>query len=72
MLCVILLADSPCHGKQYHDLMPKDDNQYDTVEGTPLEDVMKQLRDLKKKNYFFCFKITEATNKMYSIMQNIM
>jgi hypothetical protein len=66
--CLIyLIADAPCHGRQYHDL------RRDSYADQPLnilEEKMKKLASLKDKNVFFhALKINNSTDKMYRIME---
>ncbi|CAD8068087.1 unnamed protein product [Paramecium sonneborni] len=68
ILCTFLIADAPCHGKQYHNDNISDD-QNDTVENQSLENVMKQYKDRKKFSFFTCFKINDSTDIMFQKMQ---
>ncbi|CAD8109836.1 unnamed protein product [Paramecium sonneborni] len=67
VLITFLFADSPCHGKQYHDL--DDDDFMDDVPLGTLENLMIRYRKLKFNNFFFCSRITKKTDKMFQIMK---
>ena len=64
----VLVADAPCHGKNYHnisfDKFPNGDPS-----GVKLEDVMKQFYE--KKITFYCIEINTNTKIMFNIMKNM-
>ena len=64
----VLVADAPCHGKNYHnisyDKFPNGDPS-----GVKLEDVMRQLYE--KKITFYCIEINNNTKMMFNIMKNV-
>ena len=64
----VLVADAPCHGKNYHnisyDKFPNGDPS-----GVKLEDVMKQFYE--KKITFYCIEINSNTKTMFNIMKNV-
>ena len=64
----VLVADAPCHGKNYHnisfDKFPNGDPS-----GIKLEDVMKQFYE--KKITFYCIEINTNTKIMFNIMKNM-
>ncbi|CAD8064174.1 unnamed protein product [Paramecium sonneborni] len=67
LLCTFLIADSPCHGKQYHDL--ESDDYLDQVPDNYLEDTLLRYKNIKKNNFLCCVKINETTNKMFDKMK---
>ncbi|CAD8064170.1 unnamed protein product [Paramecium sonneborni] len=68
ILCTFLIADAPCHGKQYHHEDISDDLQ-DQIEPQSLENIMKQYKQVKKLSFFTCFKIRDSTDLMFQKMQ---
>ena len=68
ILCTILIADAPRHGKQYHNDDVKDDYNNEIEEGT-LEKLMKKYKDKKANIFFTCIAINKHTDKMYKIMK---
>ena len=64
-----MVADQPCHGKQYHSPLITDDYKDKVPNGT-LENFMKGYYKLKKNNYFTCITINDTTTQMFKIMQN--
>ena len=64
----VLVADAPCHGKNYHnityDKFPNGDPS-----GVKLEDVMKQFYE--KNITFYCIEINNNTRTMFNIMKNM-
>ncbi|CAK89903.1 unnamed protein product (macronuclear) [Paramecium tetraurelia] len=69
VLITFLFADSPCHGKQYHDI--DDDDFMDKIPLDTLEDVMRRYRKIKTNNFFFCSRISQKTDKMFTIMKSV-
>ncbi|CAD8051063.1 unnamed protein product [Paramecium primaurelia] len=69
LLCTFLIADAPCHGREYHDI--SSDNQIDSVEKNYLENVLKKYKKIKECNFLCCIKINETTNKMFQKMQQV-
>ncbi|CAD8089971.1 unnamed protein product [Paramecium primaurelia] len=69
VLITFLFADSPCHGKQYHDI--DDDDFMDKVPPNTLENLMKRYRKIKNNNFFFCSRISAKTDKMFKIMKSV-
>jgi len=64
----VLVADAPCHGKNYHnityDKFPNGDPS-----GVKLEDVMKQF--FEKNITFYGIEINNNTRTMFNIMKNM-
>ena len=64
----VLVADAPCHGKNYHnityDKFPNGDPS-----GVKLEDVMKKFYE--KNITFYCIEINNNTRTMFNIMKNM-
>ena len=64
----VLVADAPCHGKNYHnityDKFPNGDPS-----GVKLEDIMKQFYE--KNITFYCIEINNNTRTMFNIMKNM-
>ena len=64
----VLVADAPCHGKNYHnityDKFPNGDPS-----GVKLEDVMKQFYE--KNITFYCIEINNNTRTMFNIVKNM-
>jgi len=63
-LC-FFVADAPCHGRQYHS--SNDDYPAGNPNGLVLEDLVKQFSD--REILLTCYKLTNETEKMYSIME---
>jgi len=68
---IILVTDSPCHGKKYHDLSGDNDDNYPSGdrEGRNIEDYIKFFA--KNDISLFCLKINETTDKMYKIFAEV-
>ena len=64
----ILVADAPCHGKQYHNISYDKFPDGDPT-GVKLEDVM--LKFYQKGITFYCIEINNNTKKMFNIMKKI-
>ncbi|KAL4478621.1 hypothetical protein ABPG74_006856 [Tetrahymena malaccensis] len=62
---MIWIADSPCHGKQFHEENIRDDFLQDSEEDVKI--LLKKICDLNVDFYFF--KITKWTDKMIKIFQ---
>ncbi|KAL4429266.1 hypothetical protein ABPG74_013572 [Tetrahymena malaccensis] len=62
---IIWIADSPCHGEEFHDKSVKDDYPQDN--GEDIKKLLKQICDLDIDIYFF--KITDTTDKMINILE---
>ena len=64
---IVLVADSPCHGKKYHNLV---DNFPD---GIPYrKNIEESLEILAKDNIsLYCIKIREQTDIMFQEFENI-
>ncbi|KAL4455996.1 hypothetical protein ABPG73_011933 [Tetrahymena malaccensis] len=62
---LIWIADSPCHGKQFHEDSVNDNYPQDDGEG--LKKLLKQICDLDIDIYFY--KITDTTNQMIKILK---
>ncbi|CAD8068093.1 unnamed protein product [Paramecium sonneborni] len=67
LLCTFLIADSPCHGEKYHEL-DSDDYKYKMPEKY-LEKVLEKYKDIKKKNFLCCVKISDTTDIMFKKMK---
>lgn len=64
----ILVADAPCHGKNYHNNL--DDNYPNEVPGRKsITDVVEELAN--NNINLSCMKITEYTEKMFEMFKNI-
>ena len=65
----ILAGDAPCHGLKYHGHKDYDD----FPEGIPgRKDIEESIKELCNKNVcLFCIKLTERTDMMYKIFQDI-
>ena len=63
------MADYPCHGTKYHSSNLKDDYP----NGAPdRQDIEESIKILAEKNVsLFCLKITENTQIMFKIFENI-
>ena len=61
----ILLADAPCHGKQYHGDQ-YDDHPAGDPKGRKVEDQIQQFA--KRGIYFSCVKMTSYTDMMHKIL----
>lgn len=60
-----LVADAPCHGKQYHSCA--DDHPQGNPAGLILEDIVKEFSD--REILLTCYKLTDQTEKMYKIIE---
>ena len=66
----VLVTDSPCHGKKYHELKEEEDNYPEGDKfNRNIEDFIKSFA--KKKISLFCLKINSTTNKMFKIFEDI-
>lgn len=63
-LC-FFVADAPCHGRQYHS--SNDDYPAGSPNGLVLEELVKEFSD--REILLTCYKLTNETEKMYSIME---
>ena len=67
----ILVTDSPCHGRQYYDII--EDNYDNYPEGDPnnrnIEDFIKYFAE--NEISLFCLKINQATDKMFKIFEEV-
>jgi len=63
-LC-FFVADAPCHGRQYHS--SNDDYPAGNPNGLVLEELVKEFSD--REILLTCYKLTNETEKMYSIME---
>ncbi|CAD8212235.1 unnamed protein product [Paramecium octaurelia] len=66
VLCTFLICDNPCHGPYHENLQ---DHHFDKVQEGDLENIMQKYFQLKKNNFFTCYKITDATDLMFKKMQ---
>ena len=64
----VLVADAPCHGKEYHNISYDRFSNGDP-DGVTLEDVTKKFYD--KGITFYCIEINDSTKKMFKIMEKI-
>ena len=64
----VLVADAPCHGKDYHNISYDKFPDGDPT-GIKLEDLVKQFYE--KGITFYCIEINNNTKKMFNIMKNI-
>ena len=67
----ILVTDSPCHGKKYHDLKEEGDDNYPDGDkfGRLIEDKIEYFA--QNNISLFCLKISETTNKMFGIFKDV-
>ena len=67
----ILVTDSPCHGKKYHDLSGENKDNY--PEGDREKRNIEDYIEFFAKNdiSLFCLKINETTDKMFKIFAEI-
>ena len=73
----LLVTDAPCHGGKYHQLgvydkinnALGDDDYYLKKTNIDIEECVKFLA--KNEIYFYCLKITELTNKMFMMFEEI-
>ena len=67
----ILVTDSPCHGKKYHDLSgdQKDNYPDGDREGRQIEDFIKFFSE--EKISLYCLKINNTTDKMFNIFEQV-
>ena len=66
----ILVTDSPCHGKKYHNLKEEEDNFPDgDKEGRNIEDYIKFFA--QNEISLYCLKINSTTDKMFKIFKDI-
>ena len=64
----ILITDSPCHGKEFHELDQRNEKQKDDyIDGVSEQKSIENLiHDFKKKNIsLICLKLHNNTNKMF-------
>ena len=68
-----LLTDSPCHGKEFHNLNQNNPDEKDEYpDGDPEgRDINGMIRKFVKNQIsLFCFKLNKNTDKMYKIFQD--
>ena len=67
----ILVTDSPCHGKKYHDLNEEGDDNFPDGDkyGRIIENYIEFLA--KKNVSLYCLKINSTTDKMFEIFKNV-
>jgi myosin protein heavy chain len=66
----ILVTDSPCHGKKYHDLAEDEDNFPEgDKEKRNIEDYIKFFAENEISLY--CLKINNTTDKMFKIFKDV-
>ena len=58
LLLTFLIADAPCHGKQYHDLSKLQDNHYESIANGTIESLMLKYKKANAASYFCVFKLT--------------
>ena len=68
-----LLTDSPCHGKEFHNLNQNNPDEKDEYpdgdpEGRDINGMIRKF--VKNKISLFCFKLNKNTDKMYKIFQD--
>ncbi|CAD8150678.1 unnamed protein product [Paramecium octaurelia] len=69
LLCTFLIADAPCHGRQYHDL--KSDDKIDQVGENYFENALLRFKKIKECNFLCNIKINNSTDKMFQKMQAV-
>jgi Mg-chelatase subunit ChlD len=73
----IIVTDSPCHGKKYHDLTGDNEDNYpdgdredpDNPTKRNIEEYIKQFA--QKDISLFCLKINDTTDKMFKIFEGV-
>ena len=65
----ILVCDAPCHGIKYHEQNLLDDYKEGVPNRKNIEDLVSKLCDMNIS--LCCVKLSEETNIMYSIFENI-
>ena len=66
----VLVTDSPCHGKKYHDLKEDEDNYPEGDREN--RNIEEKIQFFAKNNIsLFCLKINNTTSKMFEIFRNI-
>ena len=67
----ILVTDSPCHGKKYHDLTGENVDNYPNGdrEGRNIEEFIEFFA--QKDISLFCLKINNTTDKMFNIFKEV-
>ena len=67
----ILVTDSPCHGKKYHNLKEEGDDNF--PDGDKYGRIIEQkIAFLSKSNVsLFCLKISPTTDKMFGIFKDV-
>ena len=65
----ILVCDAPCHGLEYHDKDLLDDYPNGVPNRKKIEDLVVELNN--KNISLCCVKLSETTNKMFSIFESI-
>ena len=67
----ILVTDSPCHGKKYHDLKGDQEDNYPEGdrEGRNIENFIKEFA--QKEISLLCLKINDTTDKMFNIFEGV-
>ena len=68
-LLTFLIADAPCHGKQYHDLPKFFDHYHDKIADNTIENLMIKYKKVNTASYFCAFKLTSKTDKVFNIMK---
>ena len=68
-----LLTDSPCHGKEFHNLNQNNPDEKDEYpdgdpEGRDINGMIRKF--VKNKISLFCFKLNKNTDEMYKIFQD--
>ncbi|CAD8119766.1 unnamed protein product [Paramecium sonneborni] len=70
ILCTFLLADAPCHGRDYHNL--KSDDLIDKMPKNYFEAVLEEYKQKKKNNFLCCIKINDKTDIMFEKMKAVL
>ncbi|CAD8085130.1 unnamed protein product [Paramecium primaurelia] len=69
LLCTFLLADAPCHGRDYHNI--QSDDLIDKMPKNYFENVLEKYKQIKKNNFLCCVKINNRTDIMFEKMKAI-
>ncbi|CAD8124927.1 unnamed protein product [Paramecium sonneborni] len=69
LLCTFLLADAPCHGRDYHNI--QSDDLIDKMPKNYFEKVLEKYQKIKKNNFLCCVKINNRTDIMFQKMKAV-
>ncbi|CAD8122205.1 unnamed protein product [Paramecium sonneborni] len=69
LLCTFLLADAPCHGRDYHNI--KSDDLINKMPKNYFEKVLEKYKQIKQNNFLCCIKINNKTDIMFQKMKTV-